>query len=65
MTDRFLLLKEVAERCRMSLSTVRYWVTKDRLRSTRPGRRHLVSERDLEAFLARHARGPGPLRTSE
>lgn len=51
MRSPFLLLEEVAEETRTSLSTVRYWIATGKLASVRPGRRRLVRRADLEAFL--------------
>lgn len=57
MTGRLLFVYEVAERLRAPLSTVRYWISQGRLPSTKPGRRRMVREQDLEAFVARHMKG--------
>lgn len=51
MDERLLLLPEVANIARASLSSVRAWVLSGRLKSHRPGRRRLVRETDLQAFL--------------
>jgi excisionase family DNA binding protein len=50
-TDGLLFIEEVALACRVSVSTVRHWVSRGKLRSFRPGRRRLVWRSDLERFL--------------
>ncbi len=52
MASEYLLLEEVAEHARTTISTVRYWITEGRLPSVRPGRRRLVKRADLDAFMA-------------
>jgi excisionase family DNA binding protein len=52
MPNNFLLLAEVAAEARVSLSTVRHWVTVGKLATVRPGRRRMVRREDLDAFLA-------------
>lgn len=50
--DRALMtLDDVADYCRASVATVRYWSTRGRLRSLRPERRQLVRRGDLLRFL--------------
>jgi excisionase family DNA binding protein len=51
MHKPFLLLSEVAEEARTTLSTVRHWIATGKLASVRPGRRRLVRRADLDAFL--------------
>ena len=54
MTDvdhALMTLDDVADYCRTSVATVRYWIAKGRLRSLRPGRRRLVRREDLLRFL--------------
>ncbi|MBN1607834.1 MAG: helix-turn-helix domain-containing protein [Polyangiaceae bacterium] len=58
--EEFLLLPEVARRCRASLDSVRLWIRSGRLPSCRPGRRRLVRSIDLERFLARGAKSQLP-----
>ena len=52
---RYLLIVEAANLARVSPATVRYWIAKKRLRSVRPGRRRMVREDDLMAFLEPNA----------
>ncbi len=47
----FHTLLEVAAICRAPLSSVRVWCATDKLKSQRVGRRRLVREVDLLAFL--------------
>jgi excisionase family DNA binding protein len=51
-SHQYLVLEEVADVCRTSLSTVRFWVRTGRLPSYRPGRRRLVRRDDMTAFIA-------------
>ena len=54
MTDvdhALMTLDDVADYCRTSVATVRYWIAQGRLRSLRPGRRRLVRREDLLRFL--------------
>ena len=48
----FLTVAEVATRCRSSVRTVRRWIACDRIPIHRVGRRVLVAESDLGAFLS-------------
>jgi excisionase family DNA binding protein len=48
----FLTPREVATRCRASLRTVRRWIADGRLPVHRLGRKVVVAEADLAAFLA-------------
>ena len=50
--SKYLLLSEAAERARTSVSTVSYWIRIGKLPASRPGRRVLIAEADLECFLA-------------
>lgn len=50
-SQELLLLEEVAQQCRTSLSTVRHWIRTGRLKSVRPGRRRLVARREMCRFL--------------
>lgn len=52
----FCTLDEVAEICRASLGSVRFWVRTGKLESVRPGRRRLVRRADLDRFLGGGAR---------
>jgi excisionase family DNA binding protein len=54
---RYLKSQTVAERLDVSIHTVRYWLRIGTLPSVRPGRRRLILEADLEAFLTRNGRG--------
>jgi excisionase family DNA binding protein len=58
MPDPFLLLTvpEVAERLRVSRRTVERLIRDGRIRSVRIGRRVLVTEREVGAFVATCAR---------
>jgi len=51
MGEELLKIDEVAEACRTSTSTVRWWIGQGRLRSLKVGRRRLVYASDLTAFL--------------
>lgn len=51
-TGNLLLLPEVATYTRASISTVRYWVATGKLASVKPGRRRMVLQSDLDAFIA-------------
>lgn len=48
---KFLTLDEVAEVSRSSVATVRFWIRAGKLPAHKPGRRVLVRESDLIAFL--------------
>jgi excisionase family DNA binding protein len=50
--SRLRTIREVAELCRVSVRTVRRWIDDDDLVVHRLGRRVLVAEEDLQAFLA-------------
>ena len=49
--DKPLYLEEIAAKLRCPLRSVRVWVASGRLPSFKPGRRRMVFQRDLEAFL--------------
>lgn len=51
MTE-LLTLQEVAERLRVSVSTVRRLVASGQIRVVKVGRKPLVTSRELEAYLA-------------
>jgi excisionase family DNA binding protein len=51
MPSKYLFLEEVAEEARVSLSTVRHWISTGKLRSVKPGRRRMVAREDLDALL--------------
>lgn len=48
---RLLTLPEVAAVARAPLSSVRYWIQKGQLPSVKVGRRRLVAEADVVAFI--------------
>ncbi len=50
--DRLFTIYEVADHCRVSPSTVRFWIRIGRLSSTKLGRRRLVTQPQLEVFLS-------------
>jgi excisionase family DNA binding protein len=50
--SEFLFLDEVARRCRVPVSTVRYWIAEAKLPSGRFARRRMVRIDDLERFIA-------------
>lgn len=52
MKPDLLLIEEVAEETRASMSTVRFWIAEGKLASVKPGRRRLVRRKDLDAFLS-------------
>jgi excisionase family DNA binding protein len=60
MTSEFLTLDETAERARVSVSTVRYWIRQKKLASVRPGRRRLVRRVDLDRLLGGETAPPAP-----
>ena len=47
-----MFVEEVAAVARVSSETIRYWIKRGKLASSRPGRRRLIRRDDLEAFLA-------------
>jgi excisionase family DNA binding protein len=49
--NRRYLIEEVAVIARAPVSSVRYWIASGKLKSSRPGRRRLVTEVDLDRFL--------------
>jgi len=51
--QRLMTLIEVADRCRVSVHTVRKWVRIDRLQPTRLCRRLLFDPAAVEALIAR------------
>lgn len=53
MPSDWLLVPEAAAYARTSIDTVRTWIAKGMLPSSRPGRRRLVRKDDLDAFLQR------------
>lgn len=53
-----LLLIEVADRARVSISTVRHWIRMGALSSVRPGRRRMVRSDELARFLAQQHPNP-------
>lgn len=48
---KMFTIAEVGEVARAPRSSVRYWIYSGRLKSRRVGRRRLVSEQELRAFL--------------
>jgi excisionase family DNA binding protein len=50
-----LTVDEAARRVRRHPETIRRWIWSGRLRSTRIGNRHLISESDLEQLSSGHA----------
>lgn len=50
-STRYLTLTEAAELARISVSTMRAWIRSGRVRALRPGRRLLLVEAELHAFL--------------
>ena len=56
--SEYLLLDEVARKCRTSVSTVRVWLAAGRFPSIRPGRRRLVRRDALQRFLDQSAPPP-------
>lgn len=48
---KLLTIDEVAQHTRSPRSTIFHWIYTKKLRSLRVGRRRLVAERDLVAFL--------------
>lgn len=62
--ERYLTLEEAAGVARVSPSTLRSWIRLGRLRAFRPGRRLLLVEAELHAFVQRALRQP-PSATAE
>lgn len=52
MTTALLTLSEVAERLRVSVRTVHRLIDRGQIRPTRIGRRTLVTEKEVEAFVS-------------
>lgn len=52
-----LQLAEIAKKCRVSLSTARYWRSKKLFPVVKVGRHPLVRRKDFEAFLERGLEG--------
>jgi excisionase family DNA binding protein len=61
----FLLLDEVARRCRVPVSTVRHWIVLKKLPSGKFARRRLVRREDLERFIAAGFAATAPTTTAE
>lgn len=51
MEEKYFTPKEIAERLKVSLVTVRKWYQSGKLESTRAGHSIRISERQLDAFL--------------
>jgi excisionase family DNA binding protein len=49
--DTFFTIEETATRCRVSVFTVRRWVNANKLQAKKVGRRWLVPESALNAYL--------------
>ena len=56
MSERLLTIPEVAERLRVSTRTVLRLIASGQLRVLKIGRRTLIMEREVDAFLAAAAR---------
>jgi excisionase family DNA binding protein len=63
--SEFLLLDEVARRCRVPLSTVRHWIAVGKLQSGRFARRRVVRAADLDRFIAAGFSAAAPTTTTE
>lgn len=48
---RYLTLAEAAEVCHTAPETVRHWIWQGKLKAYKPGRRVLVRESDLQAYI--------------
>jgi excisionase family DNA binding protein len=55
-SEVFYTLQEVAQLCRVSLATVRYWVHTSRIESVRPARHRLVPQPALARFMEKRRR---------
>jgi excisionase family DNA binding protein len=55
---KLLTIDEVAHHTRSPRSTIFHWIYTKKLRSIRVGRRRLVAERDLVAFLGVDSSAP-------
>ena len=51
--DRLITLEEAAKLVCSSIRTVRRWIDSGKLRSSKPGGKHLVRVRDLEDLVNR------------
>jgi excisionase family DNA binding protein len=49
--EELLLVEEVAQECRVPVSTVRHWIVVGKLKAIKPGRRVLVPRQALTTFL--------------
>lgn len=56
-SNELLPVSEVAKLCHVTPATVRAWISRGQLPSSRPGHQHLVRRADLDDFL----RQQGPL----
>lgn len=54
--ERYLTTDEAAAIARAPRSTVHHWLAVGKLRSTKPGRRHLIAESELRRFLGEDPR---------
>jgi excisionase family DNA binding protein len=55
MEQKYWTLQEFAEHARLHLDTARRYVREGRLRATRVGKRYLVGQSEVEAFMANPA----------
>ena len=53
--DQYQTVKEVGDRLEVSEATVRGWIKDGALRAIDIGKGWRIADRDLEAFLTRHA----------
>lgn len=55
---KFLTIEEVGEIARAPRSSVLYWIYSGKLKAYKVGRRRLVSEQDLMAFISQRGDAP-------
>ena len=48
---KFLTIKEISEELKVSISTVRRWITEEKLKTYKPGKVIRISEEDLMEFI--------------
>ncbi len=54
---RFFTVSEVAQMCRCTASTVRYWIFLGKVTTIKPGKKRLIEESSLKQLMADNRRG--------
>ncbi len=49
--NNFLNVKEAAIYCRVHVNTIKRWISQDRLRATKAGRKWVISKDNINLFL--------------